>query len=121
MKVKTLTKAEEQVMQFLWQIEKGFLKDIVERFPEPRPHSNTVATLLKILLEKGYVSYDVHGRQHLYYPLIKREAYFGKSLKNLVKSYFGGSYKNAVSFLVEKDELSVEDLQMLLDELKNKE
>lgn len=120
MKSKTLTKAEEQLMQLLWQVQKGFLKDIVEQFPEPKPHANTVATLLKILLEKGFVNYTVYGRQHEYFPVISREMYSRKSLKNVVSNYFGGSYKNAVSFLVEKDELQVEDLETLLAELKNK-
>ena len=113
-----LTKAEEQVMQYLWTIEKGFLKDILELFSEPKPHTNTVSTILKILMEKDFVDYEVFGRQHQYFPLVTKENYSGKSLKGLVKNYFEGSYKNAVSFLVEKNELSVEDLEMLLQELK---
>ncbi|MBP7172795.1 MAG: BlaI/MecI/CopY family transcriptional regulator [Cloacibacterium sp.] len=113
-----LTKAEEQVMQYLWTIEKGFLKDILEHFPEPKPHTNTVSTILKILMDKGFVDFTVHGRQHEYFPLVSKESYSGKSLKGLVKNYFEGSYKNAVSFLVEKNEMSVEDLEMLLNELK---
>ena len=118
MKIPSLTKAEEQVMQYLWEIEKGFLKDILELFPEPKPHTNTVSTILKVLKEKDFVDYEVHGRQHQYFPLISKERYSGKSMKSLVKNYFEGSYKNAVSFLVEKNEMSVEDLEMLLNELK---
>lgn len=117
----TLTKAEEQVMQYLWQIEKGFLKDLLEQFPEPKPHTNTISTILKILMEKGFVAHKVFGRQHQYYPLISMEAYSKRSLRGLVKNYFDGSYRNAVSFLVEKNELSVEDLELLLDELKNRD
>ena len=113
-----LTKAEEQVMQYLWQIEKGFLKDVLELFPEPKPHTNTISTILKILMEKGFVSHKTFGRQHEYFPLVTKEQYSGKSMKTLVKNYFKGSYKNAVSFLVEKNEISVEDLEMLLNELK---
>lgn len=105
-------------MQYLWTIEKGFLKDILEHFPEPKPHTNTVSTILKILMDKGFVDFTVHGRQHEYFPLVSKESYSGKSLKGLVKNYFEGSYKNAVSFLVEKNEISVEDLEMLLNELK---
>ncbi|QIG88196.1 BlaI/MecI/CopY family transcriptional regulator [Chryseobacterium sp. POL2] len=116
-----LTKAEEQVMQYLWHIQKGFLKDILELFPEPKPHTNTVSTILKILLEKGFVDYTTHGRQHEYFAVITKEQYSGRSIKSLVKNYFEGSYKNAVSFLVEKNEISVEDLEHLLDELKNKD
>ena len=118
MQIAQLTKAEEQVMQYLWEIEKGFLKDILELFPEPKPHTNTVSTILKLLKEKDFVDYEVHGRQHQYFPLISKERYSGKSMKSLVKNYFEGSYKNAVSFLVEKNEMSVEDLEMLLNELK---
>lgn len=118
MTAKTLTKAEEQVMQYLWELEKGFLKDILELFPEPKPHTNTVSTILKILMEKKFVGHNVHGRQHEYFPLISKETYSGKSIKSLVKNYFEGSYRNAVSFLVEKNEMSVEDLEMLLKELK---
>ena len=116
-----LTKAEEQVMQYLWQIEKGFLKDVLELFPEPKPHTNTISTILKILMEKGFVSHKTFGRKHEYFPLISKENYSGRSIKSLVKNYFEGSYTNAVSFLVEKNEISVEDLELLLDELKNKD
>ena len=116
-----LTKAEEQVMQYLWQIEKGFLKDVLGLFPEPKPHTNTISTILKILMEKGFVSHKTFGRQHEYFPLISKENYSGRSIKSLVKNYFEGSYTNAVSFLVEKNEISVEDLELLLDELKNKD
>lgn len=121
MKIQQLTKAEEQVMQYLWKIGKGFLKDILEEFPEPKPHTNTVSTILKVLKEKDFVNYHVYGRQHEYFPLVSQEQYSGKSIKSLVKNYFSGSYKNVVSFLVEKNEMIVEDLEMLLDELKNKE
>lgn len=120
MQITQLTKAEEQVMQYLWEIKKGFLKDVLELFPEPKPHTNTVSTMLKVLKEKDFVDYEVHGRQHEYFPLVSKEKYSGKSMKSLVKNYFEGSYKNAVSFLVEKNEMSVEDLEFLLNELKNK-
>ena len=121
MKISQLTKAEEQVMQYLWDLEKAFLKDILELFPEPKPHTNTVSTILKVLKEKDFVDYEVFGRQHQYFPVVSKEKYSGKSMKSLVRNYFDGSYTNAVSFLVEKNELSVEDLEMLLNELKNKD
>ena len=97
MNMNKLTKAEEQVMQYLWQIEKGFLKDILELFPEPKPHTNTISTILKILMEKGFVSHKTFGRQHEYFPLVTKENYSGKSIRSLVKNYFEGSYTNAVS------------------------
>lgn len=119
--IQSLTKAEEQIMQYLWKLQKGFLKDVLELFPQPKPHTNTVSTILKVLKEKGFVDYEVFGRQHQYFPLITKEQYTGKSMKSLVKNYFKGSYKNVVSFLVEKNEMSVEDLEMLLKELKKKD
>lgn len=118
--MKSLTKAEEQVMQVLWQLEKGFLKDVVDAMPEPKPHSNTVATLLKILVEKEFVQTETVGRMHLYTPAVPKAAYSRSSLSGLVKSYFGGNYSKAVSFLVEEKALSVDDLELLLKELKKK-
>ena len=116
--MKTLTKAEEQIMHILWKIEKGFLKDIIEEVPEPKPHSNTIATILKILVEKQFADYKVYGRQHQYFPLVAKDEYSNGTLRNLVGDYFDGSYKEAVSFLVEKDKLSIDDLELLLKELK---
>ncbi|MBN9312426.1 MAG: BlaI/MecI/CopY family transcriptional regulator [Chryseobacterium sp.] len=121
MMIPQLTKAEEQVMQYLWELETAFLKDVLDKFPEPKPHTNTVSTILKVLKEKDFVDYRVFGRQHEYFPLVSKEKYSGRSIKNLVKNYFSGSYTDAVSFLVEKKEISVEDLEMLLNELKNKD
>ena len=110
MKIQNLTKAEEQVMQYLWKLEKGFLKDVLDLFPEPKPHTNTVSTILKVLKDKEFVDYHVYGRQHEYFPLVTQEQYSGKTMKSLVKNYFKGSYKSAVSFLVEKNEMTVEDI-----------
>lgn len=115
---KMLTKAEEQVMQALWHIGEGFLKDIVEAMPEPQPHSNTVATLLKILNEKGFVVTAPVGRNNLYHPKMSKEQYTKQSLGNLVSGYFNGSYSNAVSFLVDQHKLSIQDLELLLKQLK---
>lgn len=117
---RALTKAEEQVMQAVWQHDKAFLKDVIEAMPAPQPHSNTVATLLKILIEKGYVQAEAAGRNNLYSALVTRDDYSRNSMRNLVANYFDGSYSNAVSFLVDQKQLSVTDLEMLLKELKNK-
>ena len=118
--MKTLTKAEEQVMQALWKTEKGFLKDIIEAMPNPKPHSNTVATLLKILVDKKFVETETFGRMHQYTPLVSKQAYSKSTMNILVKGYFGGSFSKAVSFLVEENKLSVEDLELLLQQLKKK-
>jgi BlaI family transcriptional regulator, penicillinase repressor len=114
---KTLTKAEEQIMQALWLLGQGFLKDVLEAL-DPQPHSNTVATLLKILIEKGFVQAEAYGRNNLYKPLITKEQYSKQSIGSLVSNYFDGSYTNAVSFLVNENKLSITDLELLLKQLK---
>ncbi len=85
---KTLTKAEEQVMQVLWKLGKGFLKDVIDATPEPKPHSNTIATILKILVEKKFVEYSVHGRNNLYKPLVSQAEYGKKSVNQLIRGLF---------------------------------
>lgn len=115
---KQLTKAEEQIMQALWKIEKGFLKDIIEALPSPKPHSNTVATILKILVEKKFVATEVFGRSNEYYPLVAKDDYSNTSIKTLVEGYFEGSFSNVVSFMVDKKKLSVDDLELLLKQIK---
>jgi BlaI family transcriptional regulator, penicillinase repressor len=116
--MKTLTKAEEQVMQAVWKIKEGFIRDIMDTLPTPKPHQNTVATILKILVEKEFVAVNVIGRQHQYHPLISKKAYSKASIKNLVKGYFGGSFSEAVSFMVKENSLSMEELETLLNQLK---
>lgn len=117
---RALTKAEEQVMQAVWQHNKAYLKDVIESMPAPQPHSNTVATLLKILIDKGYVKAEASGRNNLYSALISKEDYSRNSMLKLVTGYFNGSFSNAVSFLVDQKQLSVADLELLLNELKKK-
>jgi len=117
--MKPLTKAEEQVMMVLWDLGQGFLKDIMEHIPEPRPHSNTVATLLKILIEKEFVEYEVQGRNNLYKPRVSKAAYGQKSINQLVKGYFEGSPAKLVSQFVSDNKLSQEELESLLQQIKN--
>jgi predicted transcriptional regulator len=116
--MKSLTKAEEQVMQAVWKIKAGFIRDIMDALPTPKPHQNTVATILKILVEKEFVGVEVFGRQHQYSPLISKENYSKSSIKNLVKGYFGGSFSEAVSFMVKENSLSIDELETLLSQLK---
>jgi BlaI family penicillinase repressor len=116
----SLTKAEEQIMQVLWRLERAFLKDILDALPEPKPHSNTVATILKILMEKGFVGIQVYGRMHEYHPLIAKELYAKRTVSSVVDRYFEGSFQDAVSFMVKQKEISVEDLELLLKTLKKK-
>ena len=116
--MKILTKAEEQVMQVIWKLKEGFIRDIMEVLPTPKPHQNTIATILKILVDKEFVAIKVFGRQHQYFPLISKEAYSKASMKTLVKGYFGGSFSEAVSFMVKENNISLEDLETLLQQLK---
>jgi BlaI family penicillinase repressor len=117
--MKTLTKSEEQVMQVLWKLKQGFLKDILENSPDPRPHSNTVATILNILVEKGFVEYDVQGRNNVYRPKISKAEYGKKSINTLVKGYFEGSPAKLVSQFVTDNKLSVEELEALLQQIRS--
>lgn len=119
--MKPLTKAEEQVMQVLWKLDKAFLREIVEAMPKPQPHQNTVATLLKILVEKEFVSIEVMGRQHRYATIISKQVYSGKSIKQLAKNYFEGSFSNVVSQMVKEKNISVEELESLLKQIKKQQ
>ncbi len=119
--MKILTKAEEQVMQVLWKLEKSFLRDIVDAMPTPKPHQNTVATLLKILVEKNFVGVTVLGRQHEYYPFVSKEEYSKRTMKQMVKGYFEGSFSNVVSFMVKENNISIEELEGLLQQIKKQQ
>lgn len=119
--MKVLTKAEEQVMQVLWKLEKGFLREIIDAIPAPKPHQNTVATLLKILVDKEFVSITVLGRQHMYSPLVGKDEYSKRTMKQMVKGYFEGSFSNVVSFMVKENNISIEELEMLLAQIKKQQ
>ena len=119
--MKTLTKAEEQLMQVLWKIEKGFIRDIMDALPAPKPHQNTVATILKILVEKNFAGIHVVGRNHEYYPLVKKTEYSKKTMKQMMKGYFGGSFSNVVSFMVKENNISIEELESLLEQIKKQQ
>lgn len=118
---KTLTKAEEQIMQALWKLEHAFLRDLLEELPSPKPHQNTVATILKILVEKEFVGIEVFGRSHRYSPKVSKENYSRSTIKSVVRKYFQGSFSDAVSFMVKENNLSVEDLEVLVKQLKKKQ
>jgi BlaI family penicillinase repressor len=118
--MKPLTKAEEQVMQVLWGMSHGLLMEIVDHMPPPQPHKNTVATILKTLVEKGFVDIENIGRIHRYHPAVSKDQYSRTTLMNVAKGYFNGSFSSVVSFLVKEDKLSVSDLEILLKQLKKK-
>ena len=118
--MKPLTKAEEQIMQVVWKLNNGLLMEIVEGMPAPQPHKNTVATILKTLVEKGWVEIENIGRIHRYHPLVTKSDYSKRSLTSIAKGYFEGSFSKVVSFLVDEKKISTADLELLLKEVKKK-
>ncbi len=117
--MKELTRAEEDIIKILWTNGPSFVKDIVAKFPEEnRPAYNTVSTIVRILVKKELVGINEFGRSHQYYALISKEEYRKSRFKKLMTGYFGGSYKQLLSFFVDEQGLSVTDLDKLLKELK---
>ena len=116
--MKELTKAEEQVMQLLWKKEKAFVKDLVEVMPDPKPAYNTVSTIIRILEKKGFVDHTAYGKTHEYYPLISRKEYTRSFMKNFMRNYFSGSFQEMVSFFAKEDNMSLSDLDELMEDVK---
>lgn len=116
--MKELTRAEEQVMQVLWEIQKGFVKDILEMLPEPKPAYNTVSTIVRILEKKGFVSYKAYGKTHEYYPLVGKENYTRSYLNNFMSNYFGGSFQQLVSFFAKEENMDLKELDELMKHVK---
>jgi BlaI family transcriptional regulator, penicillinase repressor len=116
--MKELTKAEEQIMQLLWNQEKAFVKDIVEQMPHPKPAYNTVSTIIRILEKKGFVGYTAYGKTHEYFPLVSRKDYTRTFMKNFMRNYFSGSFQEMVSFFAREDKMSVSELDELMDDVK---
>ena len=117
--LKELTKAEDQVMQILWELKTAFVKDIMEKMPDPKPAYNTISTIVRILETKGFVDHKAYGKTHEYFPLISKEKYTKFYLNNLLKGYFDGSFQNLVSFFAKENKLDVKAMEKLLEELKN--
>jgi BlaI family transcriptional regulator, penicillinase repressor len=113
-----LTKAEEQVMQHLWEMGEGLVKDIRDRFDDPKPVRNTVSTVLRILEKKNFVSHRTYGNVHVYYPLVSKEEYSKSQLFGLMKSYFNNSFPTMASFFAREKDLSIRELEQLMEETK---
>jgi predicted transcriptional regulator len=113
--MKELTKAEEQVMQILWDMEKGFVKDLLEKFPDPKPAYNTVSTICRILESKGFVDYKAYGKSHQYYPLVSREQYTTEYLNSMVDSYFGNSIEQLVSFFSKQNKVDLKEAEKIIE------
>jgi predicted transcriptional regulator len=110
-----LTSAEEQVMKYIWKLERAYMKNILDEFPEPKPATTTVATLLKRMTNKGFVGYEQHGSNRLYFPLIKKSDYFSSHLRNLISDYFNNSATQFASFFTTETNLSGKELKGIRD------
>ena len=113
-----LTKAEEQIMQILWNLKEGTVKDILDMFPENKPARTTVATILSILENKNFVEHYTYGRINIYKPLVSKEKYSNKQLFGLVNDYFGGSFQSMVSFFAKENNLDIEEMDKILKEAR---
>lgn len=105
-------------MQILWDLEKGFVKDIVERFPEPKPAYNTVSTIVRILEQKGFVDHTAYGKTHEYFPLVGKSDYTRTFMKNFMRNYFSGSFREMVSFFAKEDNLTISELEELIQQVR---
>lgn len=119
--MKQLTKAEEEIMQTLWQLKKANVRAIIDVLPEPKPAYNTVSTIVRILESKGFVDYEKQGKGHVYFPIIEKELYSNQSINKLVDNYFQGSFKSMVSFFVKKNDVDVQDIEALLKEINKQD
>ncbi len=119
----TLTKAEEKIMKILWDIGKGFIKDILDQYPDPKPPYNSVSTIVRVLVQKEIVGYTAYGNSHQYHPLVSKEAYRKGQLSRLVSDYYNNSLKQVVNFFSESKELNekeLDEVMKMLEDLKSK-
>jgi len=119
-----LSKSEEQLMNYLWKLKKAFMKDLLTEFPEPKPATTTVATLLKRMKDKGFVDYKLFGNSREYYPLVRKSEYFSQHLKGLIKDFFNDSSTQFASFFTNETDMSTEELEdlkkLIDDQIKKK-
>ena len=123
MDIKELTKAEEQVMQILWQLKEAIVKDIIDQMPEPKPAYNTVSTVVRVLEGKGFIGHKAYGNSHVYFPAVAEAHYKKFTFDKMMKNYFSDSYQSLVSFIADEKKLGVKELDeltTLIDNLKNK-
>ena len=113
MEHKRLTKAEEDVMQILWELKEAFVNDLIEKMPEPKPAYNTVSTIIRILEKKEFVAHKAFGKSHQYFPLMSKKEYADKYFSNFVHKYFSNSYQSLVSFLTGQDKLDLKDMEAI--------
>jgi BlaI family penicillinase repressor len=111
--MKELTRAEEELMHILWKINKGFVNDILDKLPDPKPAYNTVSTIVRILEKKGFVGHTAYGKSHEYYPLVSKKEYTKSYFGYFMKNYFGDSYREMVSFFTSGNNMSIRELEEL--------
>ncbi len=119
--MKKLTRKEEELMKILWKLERAFVKEIIEKYPDPKPHYNTISSLVRLLQEKGVVGFKQYGNTYQYFPLISKEEYRRSFMSQIVTDYFDNSYKSAVAFFVKEKGLSdneIDELVRLIKEQK---
>ena len=116
--MKRLTDKEEDVMQFLWDNGPLFVREILEFYPDPKPHYNTVSTVIRVLEEKKFVDHKAYGNTYQYFTVISQDDYKGKALKKVVSQYFDNSYTNVVSTLIEEERLSINELKKLIKKIE---
>ncbi len=118
--MKKLTRKEEELMKILWKLKKAFVKDIIEEYPTPKPHYNTISSLVRLLQEKGIIGYNQYGNTYQYFPLISKDEYRKSFMKQIIHDYFDNSYKSAVAFFVKEKGLSEDELDELIKMIKDK-
>ncbi len=118
MDIRELTRAEEDVMQVLWRLKKAFIKEILEKFDEPKPAYSTISTIIRILQDKGFVNYRAYGRTYQYFPVISKDDYRKAQMNNFVRDYFSNSYQKMVSFFAREDSITVKDMEDIMEMMK---
>ncbi|MFC2117731.1 BlaI/MecI/CopY family transcriptional regulator [Bacteroidota bacterium] len=117
--MKELTKAEEQIMRILWNLDKAFVKDIIVHFDNPKPAYNTVSTIIRILEKKGFVAHNAYGKTHEYYPIVNRDDYRKLFLGSFINKYFSNSFTQMVSFFAKENEMGVDEINEIMKIVKN--
>jgi predicted transcriptional regulator len=112
--MRELTRAEEEVMHVLWKIKKGFVKEILEHFDDPKPAYNTVSTIVRILQDKGFVDHKAYGRTHEYFPVVSKDQYSESHLSTFVNDYFSNSFGKMVSFFTKENRMSVKEMEEIM-------
>ncbi len=117
--IRELTKAEDQIMQVLWQLKKAFVKDVIEKLPSPKPAYNTVSTIIRILEKKGFVSFKAYGKTHEYFPIIEKDEYSNYYLKSFVNRYFKGSFQDLVSFFAKENKMNITEMEEMIKRVES--